>query len=83
MPLLGSEIETDCKEVIDVSSGNSEIGRRVRLIRTSKPGTPVRPGDTGTVWRVTQYGTWRIVWDNGGKLDLDPSTDEWEVLAEQ
>ena len=59
---------------------NSDIGRRIKLIRISKPGTPLSPGDTGTIWRVTPIGTRRIVWDNGSRFDLDPENDQWEVL---
>ena len=62
---------------------NSENGKRVRLISTSKLGTPLKPGDTGTVWRVTPIGTRRVVWDNGSKSDLDPKTDQWEVLTDE
>jgi hypothetical protein len=41
----------------------------------------VAPGDTGTIWRVTPIGTVRVVWDNGSKFDLNPKTDQWEVIA--
>jgi hypothetical protein len=57
-----------------------ENGRRIRLVQTSKTNAPVAPGATGTVWRVTQVGTVRVVWDNGSKFDLDPRTDRWEEL---
>jgi hypothetical protein len=60
---------------------NSENGKRIRLIRVSKPNSPVAPGDTGTIWRVTPIGTVRVVWDNGSKFDLNPKTDQWEVIA--
>jgi hypothetical protein len=60
---------------------NSENGKRIRLIRASKPNSPVAPGDTGTTWRVTPIGTVRVVWDNGSKFDLNPKTDQLEVIA--
>jgi len=60
---------------------NSENGKRIRLIRASKPNSPVAPGDTGTIWRVTPIGTVRVVWDNGSKFDLNPKADQWEVIA--
>jgi hypothetical protein len=66
-----------------VSPENSENGKRIRLISTSKPDTPLKPGDTGTVWRITQIGTRRVVWDNGNRFDLDPKTDKWEVLTNE
>lgn len=61
---------------------SSETGKRIKLVSISKPGSPVSPGDTGTVWRVTQLGTLRVVWDNGCRFDLNPSTDQWEVLLD-
>jgi hypothetical protein len=57
-----------------------DVGRRVRLIRRGTPHLSVKPGDTGTIWRVTEFGIRRIAWDNGYSLDLDPEKDEWEVL---
>lgn len=59
---------------------HSEIGRRIKLVSISKPGSPVSPGDIGTVWRITQVGTVRVTWDNGCRFDLDPRIDQWEVL---
>jgi hypothetical protein len=57
-----------------------EAGRRVRFIRSSRPNMAIRPGETGIVWRVTQFGTRRVLWDDGSRSDLDPKTDDWEVL---
>jgi hypothetical protein len=57
-----------------------DVGKRVRLIRCATPHASVKSGDTGTIWRVTQFGIRRIVWDNSCSLDLDPEKDEWEVL---
>ncbi len=56
---------------------SSETGKRIKLVSISKPGSPVSPGDTGTVWRETQVGT-----DKGYQFDLNPSTDHWEVLLD-
>ena len=58
---------------------NSQVGRRVKLVSSSRPNIPVKPEDTGVIWRVTQIGTVRVLWDNGCRLDLDPKTDQWEV----
>jgi len=63
-----------------MSAANSAVGKRVRLINSRKTSIPVKPGDTGVIWRVTQIGTVRVTWDNGLRFDLDPKTDQWEVL---
>ena len=60
---------------------NSQVGSRVKLVSSSRSNIPIKPGDTGTVWRVTQIGTVRVLWDIGYRLDLDPKTDRWEVLV--
>ena len=61
----------------------SAVGKRVRLISSSRPAASAKSGDTGTIWHViTQTGISRVKWDNGGKGDLDPEKDEWEVLEE-
>jgi hypothetical protein len=60
----------------------SDIGKRVRLISSSRPETSVTPGDIGTIWRVTQFGKIRVKWDDGSGGDLDPEKDEWEVLED-
>ena len=44
---------------------------------------PIKPGDTGTVWWLTQIGIVRVLWDVGCRFDLDPETDRWEVLADE
>jgi hypothetical protein len=59
-----------------------DVGKRVRLVRRATPHASVKPGDTGTIWRVTEFGIRRITWDNGCSLDLDPEKDEWEVLPD-
>lgn len=59
----------------------SEVGKRVRLISSSRSDTSMKSGDTGTIWHViTQTGIRRVKWDNGSKGDLDPTKDEWDVL---
>ena len=62
---------------------SSENGKRIKLINTSKKDSPLKPGDTGTVWRITPIGTRRVIWDNGSKFDLDPKTDQWEVITNE
>ena len=58
-----------------------EVGKRVRLISSSRSDTSIKPGDTGTIWHViTQTGIRRVKWDNGNRGDLDPTKDEWDVL---
>lgn len=66
-----------------MSPENSENGTRIRFIRTSKQTAIVKPGDIGTVWRVTPIGIRRVVWDSGSRCDLDPKTDQWEVLNDE
>ena len=61
---------------------SSENGKRIKLIHVSRPESLVSPGATGTIWRVTPIGTVRVAWDNGSKSDLNPKTDQWEVLPD-
>jgi hypothetical protein len=66
-----------------MEDNKSEVGKRIRLISSSRQDTSAKSGDTGTIWHViTQTGISRVKWDNGGKGDLDPEKDEWEVLEE-
>jgi len=58
------------------------VGSRLRLITSSRLDIPIKPGDTGVIWRVTQFGTVRVKWDSGINIDLDPETDHWEVLTD-
>ena len=69
------------EEVPNMCATNSAVGKRVRLINSGKTSIPVKPGNTGTIWRVTPIGTVRVIWDNGIQFDLDPKTDRWEVLV--
>ena len=55
----------------------SEVGNRIKLVSISKSDSPVGPGDIGTVWRVTQVGTIRVVWDKGFRFDLNQDADQW------
>jgi hypothetical protein len=57
-----------------------DIGKRVRLLSSSKRYIPMSPGDIGIMWHRTESGTWRILLNNGNYYDLDPDTDRWEVL---
>jgi hypothetical protein len=57
-------------------------GRRIKAVHIAKSGAPVNPGETGTVWRVTQLGGLRVVWDSGARFDLDPKVDKWEELTQ-
>ena len=59
----------------------TEVGDRVRFIRSLRENIQLSGGNEGTVWRVTPIGTVRVRWDNGAKFDLDPSKDEWEVIS--
>lgn len=61
---------------------NERTGNRIRLVSISRPDAPVSPGDMGTIWRITPIGTLRVVWDNGSRFDLNPKTDQWEVLPD-
>jgi hypothetical protein len=61
---------------------NLESGRRIKAVQIAKAGAPVNPGDTGTIWRVTQQGRVRVVWDSGARCDLDPKVDKWEELPQ-
>ncbi len=57
-------------------------GKRIKVVEIAKPGMPVGPGEIGTVWRVTQQGRLRVVWDSGARCDLDPKVDKWEELPQ-
>ncbi len=61
----------------------AKVGDRIELINTSREESPVKPGDTGTVWRVTQRGIVRVKWDDGTRFDLDPQKDRWKVLSNE
>ena len=58
-----------------------DVGDRVKLVETEREDAPVSPGDTGEVWRITPIGTVRVKWDNGSRFDLNPKTDQWEVIS--
>ena len=61
----------------------AKVGDRIELNNTSREESPVAPGDTGTVWRVTQTGIVRVKWDDGTRFDLDPQKDRWKVLSNE
>jgi hypothetical protein len=63
-----------------MDSHNGQIGKRVKLISSTRENLAVRPGDVGVVWRITRIGTWRVLWDNGNRCDLNPKTERWEIL---
>jgi hypothetical protein len=62
---------------------SAEVDKRIKLVSTSRSGSPLSPRDIGTVWRVTPVGTLRVVWDKGCRFDLNPGTDQWEILPEE
>jgi hypothetical protein len=53
-------------------------GDRVELVATTDPYTGLRPGDRGTVTRVTDHPepTIDIQWDNGSTLAILPDTGD-------
>ena len=55
-------------------------GKRVRLIRMEDPYTTLKEGDEGTINRVNPLGDLEVEWDNGSKLNLITSVDEFELL---
>ena len=48
----------------------TNVGRRVRLIRTSDPYTLLKRGDEGVVTTIDCMGTVFVQWDNGSTLGL-------------
>ena len=60
-----------------------EVGKRVRLVNSSRLNVPAKPGEAGLIWRVSQFGTRRGLWDNGGQSDLNAETDDLEVLDDE
>ena len=72
------EYDRGKEEVISLAI---EVGDRVKFLKTAKENAPVHSGDVGKVWRVTPIGTLRVIWDNGSKFDLDPKSDQWEVMS--
>ena len=59
----------------------TDVGDRVKFIRSPRENIHLSDGDEGTVWRVTPIGTVRVKWDSGARFDLDPHKDEWEVIS--
>jgi hypothetical protein len=59
----------------------TEIGDRVKFIKSSRTDIQLSGGDEGTVWRVTPIGTVRVKWDKGARFDLQPGKDEWELVS--
>jgi archaellum component FlaG (FlaF/FlaG flagellin family) len=61
-----------------------EVGDRVELLRTTDPYTRLKPGDVGTVTRISKhpssYDVVEITWDTGSALMLLQGVDEWRVL---
>ena len=55
-------------------------GKRVRLIRMEDPYTKLKEGDEGTINRVNPLGDLEVEWDNGSRLNLITSVDEFELL---
>jgi hypothetical protein len=57
-------------------------GDRITLISTNDPATRLRPGDQGTVTRVTTgpYGSVGVRWDDGSGLSLIPGLDRWQII---
>ena len=58
-------------------------GDRIELISTDDPVTRLRPGDRGTVTRVTTgpYGSIGVRWDDGSGLSLIPDQDRWRIVT--
>lgn len=48
----------------------TNIGRRVRLIRTTDPYTRLKRGDEGVVMTIDCTGTVFVKWDNGSTLGM-------------
>jgi len=64
-----------------------QVGNRIRLLHTTDPYTRLRPGDTGTVTRVSRVDSSpgpgdviHVNWDTGSTLSLIGGADRWEVL---
>mgnify|MGYP001375525476 CR=1 FL=1 len=55
-------------------------GTRVRLVRPYDPGSPLLPGDTGTVFRVDETGMVYVVWDHESGSVAVPYIDAIERL---
>jgi hypothetical protein len=65
-------------------------GQRIRLVRTEDSFTRLKPGDEGTIMRITRtnlFGDFERVeqisvkWDNGSHLSLLPSAgDDFEII---
>ena len=58
-----------------------DVGKRVRLLRTTDPYTDLKPGDEGVIQDVDDAGTVHIKWDQGSGLGLIPGEDAWEVIS--
>ena len=57
------------------------IGKRVKLLFTDQH-SDVKSGDTGTIWHIVpSNGVLRVKWDDGGRLDLYPDEDKWEIIG--
>lgn len=53
-----------------------EPGQRITLISTDDPWTRLRPGDRGTVLKVTG-GVLDVAWDSGSRLSLIHGVDDY------
>lgn len=54
-------------------------GRRVRLIRMGDDPNPIQPDTMGTILWTDGIGQIHVNWDNGRRLALIPSVDEFEI----
>ena len=54
-------------------------GRRVRLIKMEDDPNPIEPNTMGTIIWVDGMGQIQVNWDNGRRLALIPSVDEYEI----
>jgi hypothetical protein len=60
---------------------SEDVGKRVRLIRTSDPHTNLKPGDEGEVVFVDSLGSVHVKWDSGSNLGLIQGEDSWEYVS--
>jgi hypothetical protein len=58
------------------------LGKKVKLVSTTDPYTLLKPGETGIINYIDDYGTIHVCWENGSRLGLIPGEDKWEYVNE-
>ena len=56
------------------------LGKQIELVYTDDQYTNLKPGDTGIINFIDDFGTLHVNWDNGSSLGLISGVDKWTYV---